>query len=130
MNAETCLDTTTLEKLHQLGGHEFALHMIDLFLAYVPEKLAEARAGLAEGNLLRVQKAAHPIKSSAGNIGAPIVHDLAERMEQAAIAQNREAIPALLAELEAAYARVKISLEEKRRVWSQSEASCDSDATG
>jgi len=130
MNSESCVDTATLEKLRQLGGKEFALHMIDLFLTYVPEKLAEARAGLAAGNLQRVQKAAHPIKSSAGNIGAPVMHDLAERVEQLAIEQNGEAIPPLLAELEAVYARVKTCLEEKRQAWRESEASCDSGATG
>ena len=52
MNAEPCLDVATLEKLTQIGGKEFATEMINLFLSYVPKKLAEARAAGQTGDRL------------------------------------------------------------------------------
>lgn len=116
MNNEPCLDPATLEKLLQIGGKEFALQMIDLFLSFVPEKLAEARSAERDGNLTRLQKAVHPVKSSAWNIGAHNMRELAERIEQCALDNQREPIAGLLKELEAGYEQVKAHLQEQRRV--------------
>ena len=115
MTAEPCLDVATIEKLRQIGGQEFVSQMIDLFLSYVPQKLAEARTAAQAGDLLRVQKAVHPIKSSAGNIGARPLRDLAARIEHLASDQRRESIDAMVTELEAAYAQVKAHLQEHRK---------------
>ena len=115
MNPEPFLDAVTLEKLMQMGGPEFATKMIDLFLSYVPQKLAEARAGEQAGDLLRVQKAVHPIKSSAGNIGAQPLRELATQIEHLAIDQCREPIGAKLTELETAYLQVQALLQERRK---------------
>ena len=114
MNPETCLDVASLEKLINIGGREFATKMIDLFLSYIPERLAEARAAVQAGDLVRVQRAVHPIKSSAANIGAQPLRDLAAHIEQLAIDQRGESLAALLGELDAAYAQVKARLEQQR----------------
>jgi HPt (histidine-containing phosphotransfer) domain-containing protein len=114
MNAESCLDVTTLDKLRQMGGQEFVTQMIDLFLSYVPQKLAEARAADQAGDRLAVQKAVHPIKSSAANIGARPLRDLAARTEQLAADPRGESVAALLEELDAAYAQVQARLERQR----------------
>ena len=115
MSAELSLDVAALEKLMRLGGKEFVTQMTDLFMSYVPQKLAEARSAAQAGDLSGVQKAVHPIKSSAANIGARPMRDLAERIEQFAIDQRGESIGADLTELEAAYTQVKALLEEHRK---------------
>jgi HPt (histidine-containing phosphotransfer) domain-containing protein len=115
MNNNPCLDTATVDKLVQLGGNAFARRMIDLFFDYVPQKLTEARAAEQAGNLPGIQKAVHPIKSSASNLGAYALKDLAVRVERLAIDQQADAIPPLLRELEAAYATVEALHKEKRR---------------
>jgi HPt (histidine-containing phosphotransfer) domain-containing protein len=112
MNTEPCLDAATLEKLLQIGGRDFTVKMIELFMSYVPEKLMEARAAEQDGDLERVQKAVHPIKSSAMNIGARNMRDLAERIEQHALDREREPIAPMLAELEAMYEQVRLHLQE------------------
>src|SRR6185369_5296333 len=67
------LDPVALERLRRLGGEEFTRKMIDLFLSYSAQKIGEARRALEAANLDAVAKAAHPVRSSAGNVGAVIV---------------------------------------------------------
>jgi HPt (histidine-containing phosphotransfer) domain-containing protein len=122
MNQETCLDPVAFAKLEQLGGRRFACEMIDIFLSYVPEKLAEARAAELAGDIPGIQKAVHPIKSSAGNLGAFPLKELAARIEQLARSQQGTIVPPLLRELEAGYAQVARCLQEKRRELAVSEA--------
>ena len=114
MHEEPCLDNVTLEKLRQIGGNEFVVQMIDLFLQYVPQKLTEARATAQAGDWVGVRKAVHPIKSSAANIGASFMLGLATRIEQLAGGQQGELISGLLVELEAAYQPVKVGLQQLR----------------
>ncbi len=115
MNDNACLDDATMRKLVELGGKEFALEMIGLFLSYVPQKLAEARTAAQAGDWPGVQKAVHPIKSSAGNIGARPLRDLAARIEELAINRHGDAIHAELTELEAGYVQVQAQLRECRK---------------
>ncbi|MFZ4397732.1 MAG: Hpt domain-containing protein [Kiritimatiellia bacterium] len=114
MDTEPCVDPASLDTLAQMGGKAFAAEMIDLFLNYAPQKLAEARAAEQSGDLLGVKKAVHPIKSSAGYIGARPMQALAARIEQLAGDQSRESIGAMLTELEATYVQVKSRLEQQR----------------
>jgi HPt (histidine-containing phosphotransfer) domain-containing protein len=116
MDTEPCVDPATLDKLAQMGGKAFAAEMIDLFLNYVPQKLAEARAAEQSGDLTGVKKAVHPVKSSAGNIGAHPMQNLASRIEQLAGDQCRESTGAMLSELELAYKHVEAYLRECRKV--------------
>jgi len=115
MEPAPCLDAAAIDKLQQLGGPEFVVEMIDLFLTYVPQKLAETRRAVTARNWPAVHAAAHSIKSSAGDIGAGTMQSLAARIEQLAADQNGAPIPALLADLEAAAAVVQIVLEENRQ---------------
>lgn len=115
MNAEPGLDVASLEKLIQIGGKKLLTDMADLFVSYVPQKLAEARAAAQAGNLVGIQNAVHPIKSSAANIGARPLRELAARIEQLAIDQRGELMDAQLTELEAAYAQAKALLQERRK---------------
>ena len=115
MSANLCRDAATLGKLRQIGGNDFVGQMIDLFMQYIPQKLGEARAAVAAGDLLGVQKAVHPIKSSTANIGAHSMHELAARIEQLASDQQGVLISGLLSELEAAYQQVKVQLQQQRK---------------
>jgi CheY-like chemotaxis protein/HPt (histidine-containing phosphotransfer) domain-containing protein len=98
------VDPAALDHLSQLGGSQFVCEMIALFCEYTAKKLTEARTAHAAGNLEALQKAAHPVKSSAGNIGALQVQQLAERLEAAAKAGQVGMVGEELARLEAAFA--------------------------
>jgi len=114
MSDESGLDTAAIDKLRQLGGEKFVGDMIGLFFQYAPERLAAARAAKQAGDLQAVEKAAHALKSSAGQIGARRVQDLATQIEKLAMEQQADAIGLLLPQLEEAITQVKPLLERKQ----------------
>ena len=106
------LDPAAVERLQKLGGGGFVVKMIDLFAGYANEKLAQAQQAQAAGNLAGVADAVHPIKSSAGNVGARNVQELAKKIEERARQSKGEGLPELLVELERAFAAAKCELEQ------------------
>ena len=78
------LDPAAIERLRRLGGDALAGKMASLFLELAPERLRAAREGLAAGDHDAIRRAAHSLKSSAGNIGANAILEDADRLEDAA----------------------------------------------
>ena len=115
MNLSPNLDPAALERLRRLGGDKFVREMIGLFLDYVGKKVVEARRAQESGDLAGVQKAVHPVKSSAGNVGASQVQALAARLEMQAKQGESAAVAAGMTELEQAFAAAGIELEAARQ---------------
>jgi HPt (histidine-containing phosphotransfer) domain-containing protein len=115
MSERSNLDPAALQRLQRFGDSAFVCKMITLFLEYADQKILEARAAHTAGNLAAVEKAVHPIKSSAGNVGARRIQELALQIEEHAREGQAEAIAAGLTDLEQAFAAVKPELEEKWR---------------
>ena len=116
MNEGEELDLQALERLRLLGkGVKFVREMITLFLSYAPARLADAHAGLQAGNLRALAEAVHPLKSGAGNLGARVVQDLAGQIEQLAIEEKADKLPALLKELDLALSSAQSQLEEIKK---------------
>ena len=115
MSASQNLDPAALERLQRLGGDAFVCKMIDLFLDYAARKISEARAAQVAGNFTSVEKAVHPLKSSAANVGATHVQELAVRLEDLARQNQAEALAISLGELELAFADVEPELERHRQ---------------
>jgi HPt (histidine-containing phosphotransfer) domain-containing protein len=116
MSESQNLDPAALQRLQRLGDNAFVCKMIDLFLDYAGQKIVEARAAHCAGNLAGVEKAVHPIKSSAGNVGARRIQDLALKIEDLARQGCTESLAACITDLEQAFAVVKPELEEKRKL--------------
>jgi HPt (histidine-containing phosphotransfer) domain-containing protein len=111
---EPKLNPAAIERLRKLGGDKFTAEMIDLFFTYGGKKLAETRAAQQAGNVPGIADAAHPLKSSAGNVGATRVQELATQIEQLArAAKGGEAAP-LIGELEREFAEAKTLLETEK----------------
>jgi HPt (histidine-containing phosphotransfer) domain-containing protein len=115
MSEPSNLDPAALQRLQRFGDSAFVCKMINLFLDYAGQKIAEARAEHTAGNLAAVERAVHPIKSSAGNVGARRIQELALQIEEHAREGKAEAVADELSELEQAFAAVKPELEEKWR---------------
>jgi len=115
MSDENYFDAAALVKLRQLGGDNFVRRMIDLFFEYAPQRLGAARAGAQAGDLGAIARGVHPLKSSAGQLGARRVAELAAQIEKLAIAQEATAILPLIEELEAAVAQINLRLEPERK---------------
>ncbi|HEX9047663.1 MAG TPA: Hpt domain-containing protein [Verrucomicrobiae bacterium] len=112
--SEAAFNPAAIERLVKLGGSKFATEMIGMFGSYGGKKLAEARQAQAGGNLAALAAAAHPLKSSAGNVGASRVQELAAQVEQAALEQKPDLAAAQLTELEAAFAGAITFLEQEK----------------
>ncbi|MCP9463753.1 MAG: response regulator [Nitrospira sp.] len=77
-------------------------HLITLFIDQHPARLAEIKEGLAAQDASAVERAAHTLKSTAGNLRANKVVAVASRLEELARHKRLEEVKPLVAELEAA----------------------------
>jgi HPt (histidine-containing phosphotransfer) domain-containing protein len=114
MTAVRDFDETVLASLQRLGGVQLAQRILALFLEHTPKRLEAVRVGLQEGDLESVERAAHALKSTSGHLRVVTMQELAENIERMAMAEQREAIPGPLHDLEAAFARVAPILEKYR----------------
>ncbi len=100
---QCALDRTALEKLRSLGGEVLVKKMIGLFESYARPLVKLAATDLAAGNLEGVERAAHSLKSSAGNVGAFKLKALAEEIEKLASENSAEPIRNIWPEFESAF---------------------------
>lgn len=103
MTDDRIIDMAAIDSIRDIGGEELLGKLIELFDDYVAGRIAAARTSLACGDLTGVQDAVHPVKSSAANLGAQQVRELARQIEQLARTGNGAPIPSLLARLESSF---------------------------
>jgi HPt (histidine-containing phosphotransfer) domain-containing protein len=115
MPTDDPLDPAAFERLRRLGGDKLLVQMIDIFLDFVPKKIAQAVDGQKADYLPGIEQGAHAIKSSAGHVGARRLHDLATEIERLAKEREPEPLFALLSDLESEFARVRTALLEHQR---------------
>ena len=115
MPTDEPLDATAFERLRRLGGDKLLVQMIDIFLDFVPKKIAQALDGEKTDHLPGIEQGAHAIKSSAAHVGARRLQDLAIEIERLAKERRSEPLPALLSDLESEFARVRTALIEQQR---------------
>ncbi|MEI6787536.1 MAG: Hpt domain-containing protein [bacterium] len=114
---DSYIDDKAISALQDLGGADFVVQMIDVFLVYAPKVIAEARRGLERGNLEPVIRMGHSLRSSARNLGASRMAELAEGIESAGRSGQLPLLPALLDHMEQAFSLVKGGFEEKRALF-------------
>jgi two-component system, sensor histidine kinase and response regulator len=85
---QPAIDRAVIERLDRLGGKKLATGMIDIFLEHAPTRIDAAQAALAVDDVEEIRRAAHSLKSSAGNLGATRLQALCETIER--IAQKQE----------------------------------------
>lgn len=107
------IDPAAVERLQRLGGSGFVCKMVDLFLNFTAAKIAEARLAQGRADWPGLAKATHPIKSSAGNVGAVRVQELARQLEQLGKEGGGDGLEDLVSELEREFAAVKPWLEQR-----------------
>ena len=73
-----------LQWLREMGGDDLVTDQVELFLDTVPDSLRRARDAQHEGDLVAVSQITGSLKSSAGNIGAVNLYEVARRAQQAA----------------------------------------------
>ncbi len=113
-DARDSLEPAALDRLFRIGGQEFVIEMIELFLEHAPQRVEAAGTGFAEGDMSTVYRAAHSLKSTAANLGARSLQDVAARLEERAAAKEVEGMASLLDELKRSYQRLRPELEMER----------------
>ena len=107
------IDDSTLQRLRDLGGQVLVQRLVRVFEENVPARFASAREGLAAGDMKAVEHAVHSMKSSAGNVGAFELMDLAGEAEDAAEKGQADRLPSLLAAIETSLTAVRARLAQE-----------------
>ncbi len=115
MSAEAEIDPSAVERLRTLGGPQLVERIIDLFLENTPKRIQAALEGGKRGDWYSVERAAHSIRSSSGNLGLRRFQEMARELEELAERRQPERADPLLRALEAAFCSLRTLLQEKRK---------------
>src|SRR4051794_23058766 len=108
------LDAAALDRLEELGGNQLVREMIALFVIHGPRQLDAACAAWDVRNLEVLRRSVHSLKSSAANLGARGLSDLAAGAELALVDQELPPdIPQRLAAMHAELERVADALRQQ-----------------
>lgn len=112
MPDSSILDRDALARLKRNSTDKLLMEIIGIFLEATPKRVADARADAQAHRWEGVRFAAHTLKSSAAYVGAMEVQSVAATIETFVTEEKFVEIPALVAELDAAWERVRPLLEE------------------
>lgn len=113
--SQSALDPVVIESLRQLtppGEPDVLKEVLQLFLDDVPRRIDRLRTAWQAGNAVEVQRAAHSLKGSAGNLGAHELLDVCRVLDEHGKSGDLSQLLPLVASLEAEYARVAAEIQE------------------
>ncbi|HEX6134850.1 MAG TPA: Hpt domain-containing protein [Longimicrobiales bacterium] len=115
MTAEAVLSADALERLRRIGGTKLLLDMIALYLDSGPGRIRALLDGAEAGDASRVERAAHSLKSSAGNLGALRLLDAVRALEARAAdgGVDRDLVMRVVREYDASEDALRRVLEEQ-----------------
>jgi len=105
----TAINMAVIDELLSLGDDGDASLLTDLiqmFLEDAPVKLNSIKTGFAKRDMNIVEKAAHSMKGSAGNLGATQIQEVCDQLQRSCHQSNPEEIAGLVAQLEVPFAQV------------------------
>lgn len=89
-----------IDNLLRIGGDELVLQVVDLYRQHVPQRINNLPELLESKNFADIERSAHSVKSSAGNLGLDEVlyaaRDLEHAASQEAYAESKNALDELL----------------------------------
>jgi HPt (histidine-containing phosphotransfer) domain-containing protein len=115
------LDMSVVEELLSLcddGDPELLLDLIEMFLDDAPAKVAAIQQGIQGHDLEAVERAAHSLKGSSGNLGATGLQDTCEQLQNVARGHQIREAQALLGGLESHFTAAVDALEQLRQTYS------------
>jgi HPt (histidine-containing phosphotransfer) domain-containing protein len=99
-----------IDNLLRIGEQELVLQVLHLYRAHVPPKVQSLQLFLKDENFFEVERTAHSIKSSAGNLGLDDVLEAARALEYAGAQKEASSCAQALAALEIASEKANESL--------------------
>jgi HPt (histidine-containing phosphotransfer) domain-containing protein len=113
MSMSDALDPAVIESLRQLtspGEPDVLEEVLKIFLQEAPLRIDRLRTFLADGNIQEVQRAAHSLKGSAGNIGARQLHDLCRQVDEKGRAGELSGLAPLVDTLAVEFGKVEVEI--------------------
>ena len=113
MSAAPVLDPAVLAALRQLnipGEPDVLTDVLKLFLEEVPPRMTRLRNAWSSGNIEEMQRAAHSLKGSAGNIGAQGMFDVCRQLDGLGRSGNLESASTLVDALDVEFDKVQAEI--------------------
>ena len=107
------LDPAVVDSLRQLtppGEPDVLGEVLRLFLDEVPRRVERLKAAWRESNAGELQRAAHSLKGSSGNIGARHMHEICKQLDQRGTAGDFNGARHLIDSLDEEYTRVEAEI--------------------
>jgi HPt (histidine-containing phosphotransfer) domain-containing protein len=101
--------------MRDAGIEEIVEPMLELFVTEAAKGMAVINDAMAAGNLDALGRAAHSMKSSAGNVRAKTLAAALQELETAAVSGDRAAASRLLGAVAAQHAAALAFLAERRK---------------
>jgi len=108
------IDRATFDELKDTAGAEFAVELVDTFLAEAPAMLAELRRAYGAGDADAFRRTAHSLKSNGNTFGARTFAAMAKDLELGGMDPVAAASGATIDALAAEFGRVGAALKELR----------------
>jgi len=112
---DRAIDMQIIQGLRELGGEdepELLAELIGIFLEDAPQRMKDITEGLEHGDLARIERGAHTLKSSSANIGALGLSDLCRRIVECARTSRPQELPDLCVASARALATASTELRE------------------
>ena len=95
---------------------DIIVELIDLYLEDVPRRFDLMRSAISEGDRSAVQRQAHTMKGSSGNLGAQGIAQICDQLERADFGGPGFSAPMLMDQLEGEFSAVRVMfLQERER---------------
>jgi len=104
------LDAVVVESLRDLGGNEMLSELTQLFLDDAGLNLVALKEAVEKHDATSVERVAHTLKGSSGNMGATRTAELSDQLQDAGASGDLAAAPALLERLEVEFEHVRSAL--------------------
>ncbi|RSS83582.1 Hpt domain-containing protein [Streptomyces sp. WAC06614] len=114
MSAAPVLNPATVQELVDSLDAEFAVQLIDTFLTDSPDLVSDIHDGLRDGDVERVRRAAHTLKSHSWTFGLEQLAPLCQDLENLAAAGRLTDADPLAHRVDIAYPPARDALEAAR----------------
>ncbi len=107
----TIIDPAALQRLEDWGGQSLSKEIVRLFLENGPTRVDQIRGAMDGEDLDAPERGAHSLKSSAANVGAQVLQQVASELELAASGGDLRRVRDLIPNLEQAFTQAAEELE-------------------
>jgi PAS domain S-box-containing protein len=111
---EVSLEAAALQSLRDLGGVEFLIEVVDLFLADAPALVTSLRSSLERQDTKELRRVAHTLKSNGSTLGATVFAKLCRTVEQDAKDGRLGGVSLLVDQIEHEYRTLQETLASLR----------------